>query len=607
MPHALTTLAASALVIISTLWTGAHAASPQATTDCTVALPGKEIDWLPQELWAWNQICAGKVADLAAARYTEGAADNSRGIGVHDVGASPDGCREARVLRPAFLDAVLFREPTASAVPRQGVRIAGACFTEDLDLDGGVTHHSLALTSSHIPGLNLTNARIEGDVRLTGSSIAGLLKLEGVKIDGVLAVDSGAKVANVNLYGAKVGGNVIMRGATVTSVVNLDHSEIGGGFLASDNAQFARIDAFGTNIASDLDLHGSSVLGLLVLSNAKIDGNLILGDGAAIRAVDMRSSRVGGTVDLRGAHVEHEVAIESSRIDEDVLLGRRAEILRLRLLYDLVTGSVEIGSGSYGAINLAGTKIAQDLRFGSPTAGTPEFSASGTVTLLNVSTGTIQDGIAIPEGADCRDDRSNPWPRHLVLDGLSYQRLAPSQERPGANMAERPEAWLTCWLELQAVYSPQPYDQLAATLTTMGYREKAAAILYASNERALATEPRWEKRLILWLDKALIGYGYRPYRAIGWVGFLVLVGALMLVVDSQYKKIAAIDQEPSRWSVAFDCVGYSFDMLLPIIRLRERHYGVDLDGPARYYFYAHKIMGYVLAGFVAASTASLVK
>jgi hypothetical protein len=573
---------------------------------CHVSLPGKETDWLPQELWAWNQICAGKIADLEARMHAEAAGDS--------VASSPDAldsakarCPEARILRPAFLDTILFREPVASAIPRQGVRIASACFTEGLNLDGGVARHTLALTWSRIPSLDLTNVRVQGDIRLTGSSIAGPLTLEGAKIEGVLAVDSHAKVASMSLYGAKVGGNVIMRGATVASLLNLDHSEIGGGFLASDSAQFARIDAFGTNIASDFDLHGSSVLGMLVLSNARIDGNLVLSNGAAIRAVDMRSSRVAGSVDLRGAHVEHEVAIESSRIDEDVLLGRRADIIRLRLVYDSIAGSVEIGAGSYGAMNLSGTKISQDLRFGSPTAGTPEFSTSGAVALLNVSAGTIQDSIATAVGPDCRDARPNPWPHHMVLDGLSYERLAPSQERPGANMAERPDAWLICWLELQSVYSSQPYDQLAATLTRMGYREKAAAILYASNDRALATEPRWGKRLVLWLGQVIIGYGYRPYRAIGWVCLLVITGALMLGIGGQYKKIAAIDRNPSRWSVAADCVGFSFDMLLPIIRLRERHYGIDLDGPARYYFYAHKIMGYVLAGFVAASTASLVK
>jgi hypothetical protein len=37
-----------------------------------------------------------------------------------------------------------------------------------------------------------------------------------------------------------------------------------------------------------------------------------------------------------------------------------------------------------------------------------------------------------------------------------------------------------------------------------------------------------------------------------------------------------------------------------IVKLRECHYSVDLAGWVRYYFYFHKLMGYVLASFLIA-------
>ena len=52
---------------------------------------------------------------------------------------------------------------------------------------------------------------------------------------------------------------------------------------------------------------------------------------------------------------------------------------------------------------------------------------------------------------------------------------------------------------------------------------------------------------------------------------------------------------------------YSLDILLPIIRLRGRHYDVDLQGIVRYYFYFHQIMGYVLASFLIAELSGLTK
>jgi len=54
-------------------------------------------------------------------------------------------------------------------------------------------------------------------------------------------------------------------------------------------------------------------------------------------------------------------------------------------------------------------------------------------------------------------------------------------------------------------------------------------------------------------------------------------------------------------------IAYSFDMLLPIIQLREKHKKIDLQGWPRYYFYTHKIMGYVLASFLIAGLAGLTK
>jgi hypothetical protein len=54
-------------------------------------------------------------------------------------------------------------------------------------------------------------------------------------------------------------------------------------------------------------------------------------------------------------------------------------------------------------------------------------------------------------------------------------------------------------------------------------------------------------------------------------------------------------------------IAYSIDMLLPIIQLRKMHYDIDLDGWARYYFYFHKIMGYVLGSFLVVGISGLVQ
>ena len=54
-------------------------------------------------------------------------------------------------------------------------------------------------------------------------------------------------------------------------------------------------------------------------------------------------------------------------------------------------------------------------------------------------------------------------------------------------------------------------------------------------------------------------------------------------------------------------VAYSFDMLLPLIQLQKSHADIELRGWRRYYFYFHKISGYVLAALVGAGLAGLTK
>ena len=77
---------------------------------------------------------------------------------------------------------------------------------------------------------------------------------------------------------------------------------------------------------------------------------------------------------------------------------------------------------------------------------------------------------------------------------------------------------------------------------------------------------------------------------------LVLLGAFVLWISGQGRKNGI----PIGLS-------YSFDMLLPIIKLRDAHYEIDLMGWPRYYFYLHKIAGYVLASFLIAGISGLTK
>lgn len=83
-----------------------------------------------------------------------------------------------------------------------------------------------------------------------------------------------------------------------------------------------------------------------------------------------------------------------------------------------------------------------------------------------------------------------------------------------------------------------------------------------------------------------------------WIVVFVGLGAMILRVSGDGKRL----EKPYG-------LAYSFDMLLPVIRLRNKHHSdeFDLRGRARYYFYGHKIMGGLLGAFLAPGVAALTK
>ena len=109
-------------------------------------------------------------------------------------------------------------------------------------------------------------------------------------------------------------------------------------------------------------------------------------------------------------------------------------------------------------------------------------------------------------------------------------------------------------------------------------------------------EMRVPEALWLAIQKRLIGYGYRVHWAAAWVALVWLLGIVVLALSGENKR----NNIP--WGFS-----YSLDMLLPVIKLRDKHYDIDLDGWARYYFYAHKLAGYVLVGFLIAGLSGLTR
>jgi hypothetical protein len=110
-------------------------------------------------------------------------------------------------------------------------------------------------------------------------------------------------------------------------------------------------------------------------------------------------------------------------------------------------------------------------------------------------------------------------------------------------------------------YRAQPYEQLAAYYRSLGNDGDARTVLLAKQRAQRARLPFWQ-RLPGHLLDLLVGYGYRPLRAIGWaVGLMVAGSVYFSEVTPQH--VSTEDHS------LFNPVLFAADHLVPIIRFGQ--------------------------------------
>jgi hypothetical protein len=204
------------------------------------------------------------------------------------------------------------------------------------------------------------------------------------------------------------------------------------------------------------------------------------------------------------------------------------------------------------------------------------------------------------------------------------------------------ELWLA-----STQYSPAEYQLISDLLVTNGQSLDAKKIGYSSKiieTRQNFRHQAWAASFTMLISRWINGYGYYPHFVIFWAIFFFVIGAW--VVSSANLDTLKVDDEevpavleavatsgwykyvwgPYRFSVVkykkdlldstnlhkrpygeFNPFRYSFEALLPIIKLSELHYEIELGGWRHYYFYFHRLVGWMLGIFVVGFVSGLVK
>jgi hypothetical protein len=332
-----------------------------------------------------------------------------------------------------------------------------------------------------------------------------------------------------------------------------------------DKAEFADVELIGAHVGGTLELDGSKVSGKLDMNRLRVDGSLYMRDKAEFADVVLIDTHVGGTLELSNSKVAGNFNCYGLEIELHVFMDGAQFDDRIDCSTAKVKGNLHLtDSRLQKNVDLSGAEIGGTLHLEAV-----QWSDSATLTLRDAKVGII------PALGDA-------WAPKLDLEGFTYRSAGAARQ-------------FEDWFGRLDHYAPQPYDQLASVVQSQGNEPLATAIRYLGRERerSEATYGAWAWLIVL---KWAIGYGYYPYFAMFWAIGFVMLGALVLRVSG----------EGPRNRMPFGLT-YSFDLLLPIIRLRESHYQIDLKTWARYYFYGHKIMGYLLASFLIAGLTGLTK
>jgi len=651
------------IVVLLLLWAPAAAAAQQAVqpsaTEASCAVPA-DPRWTSQEAFVWERLCAGATADFNGAPGYGGRLDAK----------SPEHWPDSRILTPSFLEAILLKEPYRHALSRHGVAIVGARFSAPVDLSDAVltcplllhdsvfdkganflrlkSEYSLDLDGSNFRALNLNAARllrlsmrggvvrdevnlavaqVAGNIQVDGSRFSGLVDLSGMHVGGFVFMRNGAEVQKLTLANAEIEKNLVIMGSKVTGDFSMNELHVGG-ILHLKDSEFTDIDLRNVRVSATLWFEGSRARKIL-LSLAQVDKNLQLDHTTLADQIDMGGIRVGGFllirsethlayVNLLNAKVEKEFDIASATISGQLNMDRLQVSGPLSINKTSLNG-VALRDAQVGQLNLDSSKVAATLDCsGMDVGGDASLVSSEFVGLVYCAGARIKGDAALDHVTFHKDvdldkaeivgalqledttwaedtwlrlanaklgylDLNEPWPTHLELDGLTYRSV------------NHPESHAP-WFARIHRFAPQPYDQLASVVRSAGNEDLATRIRFEGRQRERQEESAWIGWGILLTLEHTIGFGYYPLTALYWVAFFVVVGAVVLRVTGEGPR------NGMPWGIS-----YSFDLLLPIIRLRDSHYAIDLKGFARYYFYVHKIMGYLLASFLIAAVSGLTK
>ncbi|WP_165375224.1 hypothetical protein [Roseovarius nitratireducens] len=426
-------------------------------------------------------------------------------------GKLPAGPSDARTVRADLLRYLICGGCETCPTQDAGVALMGAYVTDTLDLDF---------------------ATAKGTTGLHACRFENRIKALQARFEFLILSDS--HLPGLNAQGAHVSGDVFLREITATGEVRLSGIKIGGQ-LACNGARFSNaggkaLNAQRARVADGVFLRMVKAEGEVNFVGAIIHGQLACDDAqflnAGSKAFYAQSSQVTDSVFMHKVYAEGEVNLTGVRI------GGQFACLAAR--FDNSEGKA-VNAQNMGAedFHWHGVKAVR---------GAVDLNAVHVVNLV---------------------DDAESWEKvgHLHLNGFRYESIhGPMDTRMRLK-------WLAKDAETAHDFRPQPYEQLAHVMQSMGHTGDARRVRL---EKEILLSRDWKRRALdeqkhlrerrdaqvtpldhhqiqnrlarLWLElrimplwhgalRLMVGYGHAPQRVLYWVvGTIAAMGSFYLWV-----------------------------------------------------------------------------
>lgn len=415
----------------------------------------------------------------------------------------------------------------------------------------------------------------EKGIRLRGAIITGVLDLQGCVSEFDLTFSRCLFQKPLSLINARVRG-LYLSGSQIPGM-NADN-------CAFEGSLFLRA---GFHSTSEISIPGARISGDLQICDARISGQRGFGIFAT-------SLEVQGSVYLGDYPYDDSVS--------ELFVDGVAEFSSMRVKRDFYCSNCALSADSNPDDKRMFT---EGNEHGIPIAMSLNRAEIGGVLYLKKN--QISKGAVNLAGAIARrlndEPSSDGFVYRVRLDGFEYGGFS---DETDTRLSSRLE-----WLDRRpdgVAFSAQPYEHLASILNKLGHRNDAHKILMRKErlQRRINREfiresgvDIWKLPFLIASDTALrmlIGYGYRPVRAVIW-GVLLIIGmsfffqkawdagdmtpnAAPILISRDW--ISATQKNPDNpaqsWSAiggagqdyeTFNAVAYSADLLIPIVNLGQ--------------------------------------